>query len=78
MSNDVFAKMDDNQFAAAWPNVTDAERSAAPAGFARYAKLMGSIGKAIGAVVDLDGVPQAPSADITRHRARAVLVKASD
>jgi putative DNA primase/helicase len=72
MIADSFAEMSDNQFAAAWPMLTDAERSAAPAGFARYAKLMGSIGKTIGAV------PQAPSADITRHRARAVLVKASN
>jgi putative DNA primase/helicase len=65
MSADAFAKMNDNQFAAAWPMLTDAERSAAPAGFARYSKLMGSIGNGIRSAVHRDDVPQAPSADIT-------------
>jgi putative DNA primase/helicase len=72
MSADVFAEMNDNQFAAAWPMLTDAERSAAPAGFKRYSQVMGAIGRTIAAV------PQAPSADSTRQRPRAVLVKASD
>ena len=75
---DSFAEMSDDQFAAAWPMLTDAERSAAPAGFARYSKLMGSIGNGIRSAVHRDDLPQAPSADINRQRPRAVLVKASD
>ena len=76
MNNDVFTTMDDNQFAAAWPTLTDAERSAAPAGFERYRRVM-AVSTGIRSAVHRDETLQAPSAYSTHNRPRAVLVKAS-
>lgn len=76
MNNDVFTTMDDNQFAAAWPTLTDAERSAAPAGFERYRRVM-AVSTGNRSAVHRDETLQAPSAYSTHNRPRAVLVKAS-
>jgi putative DNA primase/helicase len=43
----VFAEMSDSQFVSMWPTLSDPERSAAPAGFERYRRVMGSIGRGL-------------------------------